>query len=157
MSVPMQIRPPYLLFLGDAADQLAAKTAQGLAHWRPEWCVGQLSLPDCNADLGLPELMISDAAAAGARTVVVGVANRGGLISAAWTDLLEEALGLGMDVAAGLHNRLADVGADGVGAPLGVHPAIVDLVVERYHEGVRLLAGSEFSTVTEELSPARRR
>ncbi|WP_377454368.1 sirohydrochlorin chelatase [Rhodococcoides fascians] len=55
------------------------------------------------------------------------------------------------------HNRLADVGADGVGAPLGVHPAIVDLVVERYHEGVRLLAGSEFSTATEELSPARRR
>ena len=34
----------YLLFLGDAGDQLAAKTAQGIAHWRPEWCLGQLRL-----------------------------------------------------------------------------------------------------------------
>ena len=27
---------PYLLFLGNAKDQLAAKTAQGVADWRPE-------------------------------------------------------------------------------------------------------------------------
>ena len=38
---------PYLLFLGDAADQLAAKTATGIADWRPEWCVGQFRLPGC--------------------------------------------------------------------------------------------------------------
>ena len=29
------IRTPYLLFLGDAPDQLAAKVAQGVADWRP--------------------------------------------------------------------------------------------------------------------------
>lgn len=35
------------------------------------------------------------------------------------------------------HNRLAEAGADGVAEPLGVHPAIVNLVVDRYHEGAR--------------------
>ncbi len=46
----MAIEHPYLLFLGDAPDQLAAKTAQGIAHWRPEWCLGQHRLAGCNAD-----------------------------------------------------------------------------------------------------------
>jgi uncharacterized NAD-dependent epimerase/dehydratase family protein len=105
----MSIEHPYLLFLGDAADQLAAKTAQGIAHWRPEWCLGQLRLPGCNADLGLADLSLEQAAEAGVRTLVIGVANRGGVISEAWIEVLEQALRLGMDVAAGLHNRLADV------------------------------------------------
>ena len=43
----MDIQHPYLLFLGDAKDQLAAKTAQGIAHWRPEWCLGQRRLEGC--------------------------------------------------------------------------------------------------------------
>lgn len=54
------------------------------------------------------------------------------------------------------HTRLADAGADGVGDPLGVHPAIVDLVVARYREGVRSL-GESSGVATEEWSPARRR
>ena len=29
------IQTPYLLFLGDAPDQLAAKVAQGIRDWRP--------------------------------------------------------------------------------------------------------------------------
>jgi uncharacterized NAD-dependent epimerase/dehydratase family protein len=105
----MSIEHPYLLFLGDAADQLAAKTAQGIAHWRPDWCLGQLRLPGCNADLGLVDLSLEQAVEAGARTLVIGVANRGGVISEAWVAVLEQALRLGMDLAAGLHNRLADV------------------------------------------------
>ncbi len=105
----MSIEHPYLLFLGDAADQLAAKTAQGIAHWRPEWCLGQLRLPGCNANLGLADLSLEQAVEAGARTLVIGVANRGGVISEAWVAVLEQALRLGMDLAAGMHNRLADV------------------------------------------------
>ena len=105
----MSIEHPYLLFLGDAADQLAAKTAQGIAHWRPDSCLGQLRLPGCNADLGLADLNLEQAVEAGARTLVIGVANRGGVISEAWVAVLEQALQLGMDLAAGLHNRLADV------------------------------------------------
>ena len=34
------IAAPYLLFLGDATDELHRKTAQGLAYWRPEHCCG---------------------------------------------------------------------------------------------------------------------
>lgn len=105
----MLIQDPYLLFLGDAADQLAAKTAQGVAHWRPEKCVGQLRLAGCRADLGLPDMSLDEAAEAGAKTVVIGVANRGGVISQAWIEVLEQALIRGLDIAAGLHNRLADV------------------------------------------------
>lgn len=105
----MSIEQPYLMFLGDAADQLAAKTAAGVAYWRPEWCAGQLRLDHCNADLGLPDLTLEAAAAQGVRTVVVGVANRGGVIGAHWVDTLERAIGLGMDVASGLHHRLAEM------------------------------------------------
>ncbi len=103
------IHPPYLMFLGDAADQLAAKTADGVARWRPHWCVGQLRLPECNADLGLPDMDIAAAKAAGVKTVIVGVANRGGVISEAWLSLLEEALEAGMDIASGLHTRLSAI------------------------------------------------
>ena len=105
----MHIKPPYLLFLGDARDALAAKVALGVKQWRPENCLGQLSLPGCNADAGLPEMTVAEARAAGAETLMVGVANRGGVIGPAWTDVLREALEAGMDLAAGLHNRLADV------------------------------------------------
>jgi uncharacterized NAD-dependent epimerase/dehydratase family protein len=105
----MQINPPYLLFLGDAPDQLAAKTAQGIAYWRPQWCLGQLRLPGCKADLKLTDMTIEEAAEAGAKTLIVGVANRGGVFSAIWIDTLSEALERGMDIAAGLHTRLIDV------------------------------------------------
>jgi uncharacterized NAD-dependent epimerase/dehydratase family protein len=105
------IAHPYLMFLGDAADQLAVKTAAGIVHWRRDWCVGQLRLPGCNADLGLPDMSIADAAAAGCRSVIVGVANRGGVISRDWAETLVATLEAGMDVASGLHNRLVDVPA----------------------------------------------
>ena len=107
----MEIKQPYLLFLGDAADQLAAKTAQGIAQWRPEAALGQLRLAGCNADMGLPDLTLEQAVEQGAKTLVIGVANRGGVISEAWVQVLEQALDLGMDLAAGLHNKLADVSA----------------------------------------------
>ena len=105
----MAIVHPYLLFLGDAADQLAAKTASGVAHWRRDWCLGQLRLPGCNADLGLPDMTIAAAAKAGARTLIVGVANRGGVIGPGWRATLIEALEAGMDIAAGLHEKVADL------------------------------------------------
>jgi len=105
----MKIKSPYLLFLGDAPDQLAAKVAQGIVDWRPDNCVGQLRLDNCNADCGLDEMTLSQAVEAGANTLVIGVANRGGVIADSWISVLSESLSLGMDVAAGLHNRLSDV------------------------------------------------
>ena len=39
------IKSPYLLFLGDAVDALAAKVAQGIKDWRPDLSVGQSRMP----------------------------------------------------------------------------------------------------------------
>ncbi|MFO1210080.1 MAG: N-acetyltransferase DgcN [Amaricoccus sp.] len=102
------IEQPYLLFLGDAPDALAAKVAQGIRDWRPELAIGQYRLDGCRADLGLPDMTPRQAAASGARTLVVGVANRGGVISPAWISVLTEALMAGLDLASGLHNLLRD-------------------------------------------------
>lgn len=107
----MHIEKPYLLFLGDAADQLAAKTAAGVAYWRPDECLGQLRLPGCNADLGLPDLSIKEAVSQGVKTLIIGVANRGGVIGEHWQTPLLAALDAGLDIASGLHNRLSEVPA----------------------------------------------
>jgi uncharacterized NAD-dependent epimerase/dehydratase family protein len=99
------------MFLGDAPDQLAAKTASGIVHWRGDWCIGQLQLSGCKAALGLPDLTITGAASAGCRTMVIGVANRGGVIPETWIPTMVDALDAGMDIAAGLHQRVADIDA----------------------------------------------
>jgi len=102
------IQTPYLLFLGDAPDQLAAKVAQGIKDWRPGNAVGQFRMDGCGADLGIADMTLEDGLAAGAKTLVIGVANRGGFISDAWKEILVKALGMGYDIASGLHNLLRD-------------------------------------------------
>lgn len=102
------IPTPYLLFLGDAPDQLSAKVAQGIKDWRPENAIGQMRMPGCKADVGLEDLSLEQAFKKGARTVVLGVANRGGYISEAWKAILINALSAGFDLASGLHNLLRD-------------------------------------------------
>ena len=110
----MRLKPPYLMFLGDAPDQLAAKTAQGVVDWRPDICMAQLRLDGCKADLGLTDMTLEEAADKGAKTLILGVANRGGKISTEWIAILVRAIELGFDLASGLHNKLTDI------------PAIVD-------------------------------
>ena len=109
MNKKISIQQPYLLFLGDAHDQLAAKTARGIMDWRPEWCLGQVRLNGCKANAGVPVMSIKEASKKGAKTMIVGVANRGGVIPPHWQASLFEALGLGMDLASGLHMRLRDI------------------------------------------------
>ncbi len=102
------IDTPYLLFLGDAPDQLAAKVAVGIKDWRPDNVVGQLRMDNCKADLGLTDMSLEQAREAGAKTLVIGVANRGGIISPEWKKVLVTALEEGFDLASGLHNLLRD-------------------------------------------------
>ncbi|MBO9445466.1 N-acetyltransferase DgcN [Ruegeria sp. R14_0] len=104
------IETPYLLFLGDAPDQLAAKVAIGIRDWRPENAVGQYRMDGCKADLGMTDMTLAEAKEAGAKTLVIGVANRGGIISEAWKEVLIAALEMGYDLASGLHNLLRDEG-----------------------------------------------
>jgi uncharacterized NAD-dependent epimerase/dehydratase family protein len=107
LEISMEIRRPYLLFLGDVPDQLAAKTAQGIVDWRQDWCRGQLRLPGCGADVGLPDMTVKEAAKSGVKTLIVGVANAGGILPDRWSALIVEAIEAGLDVASGLHTRLA--------------------------------------------------
>ncbi|SEQ03654.1 N-acetyltransferase DgcN [Thalassovita taeanensis] len=102
------IETPYLLFLGDAPDMLSSKVAQGIKDWRPEFAVGQFRMEGCKADLKLPDMTLEEAKAAGVKTLVIGVANRGGYISPAWKKVLVMALEEGFDLASGLHNLLRD-------------------------------------------------
>jgi uncharacterized NAD-dependent epimerase/dehydratase family protein len=102
------IPAPFLLYLGRSADALGIKTSRGLAAFRGEDCVGEFRHDECPQTLGLPRLGMEEAAAKGARTLVLGIAGPGGKLPA---DLIEDAaaaLRAGMNVAAGLHERLRD-------------------------------------------------
>ena len=100
--------PPYLLYLGSATDELSIKTARGLAYWRPQWCLGQYRRRDCAVTLGLPELGLAQARAAGADTMVIGAANAGGVMGPAIVADTIAALDAGLNVASGLHHKLRD-------------------------------------------------
>ncbi|WP_347302731.1 N-acetyltransferase DgcN [Croceibacterium sp. TMG7-5b_MA50] len=102
------IATPYLLYLGHADDPVGIKTSRGLAVFRPESCVGEFRHDDCPLTLGLPRLSLDEAVAAGARTLVLGIANAGGVLGDALVRDAVAALEAGLDVAAGLHQRLAD-------------------------------------------------
>ena len=102
------IKTPYLLFLGDAPDQLAAKVAQGIRDWRPDISIGQIKLPGCKADLNLKNYTLEEAKENGAKTLIIGVANRGGKFSDSWKKTLCHALELKFDIASGLHNLLSN-------------------------------------------------
>ncbi len=102
------IRSPYLLYLGHSNDEVGIKTSRGLAVFRPEACVGEFRHDDCSLTLDLPRMTFAEAVAAGAKTLVLGIANAGGKLG---DDLVRDAIAAieaGLDVASGLHNRLRD-------------------------------------------------
>ena len=99
---------PYLLYLGHSADALGIKTSRGLATFRPDDCVGEFRHDDCPLSLWLPRLSMEEGAAAGARTLVLGIANPGGTLGQSLIDDAAAALRAGMNVASGLHHRLRD-------------------------------------------------
>ncbi len=103
------MQQPYLLFLGNGDNQGDAKTASGIAYWRADICVGQYRMENCSIDLGLKDTGIDEAVEMGVKTLVVGVAPDGGKICQTWVPTILEALDKGLDVAAGLHERLSDI------------------------------------------------
>lgn len=103
------LRTPYLLFLGEETNPLKAKTALGLRDWAPAHCLGQMHMPGGNVDLGLPALTPAAAAAAGARSLLIGVTPVGGRIPAHWASTLVAAAQAGLDIVSGLHTPLESV------------------------------------------------
>jgi uncharacterized NAD-dependent epimerase/dehydratase family protein len=100
------IDTPYLLYLGHSNDPADIKTSRGLAVFRPDICIGEYRHDDCPLTLDLPRMEFAAAHAAGARTLVLGIANAGGKLG---EDLIVDALAAmeaGLDIASGLHHRL---------------------------------------------------
>ncbi len=110
-SPPPSLPSPFLVFLGDVATAPLAKTAFGVRDWRGDDVVGQARLPGCGVDLQVAELTPAEAAARGARALLIGVAPIGGAIPTGWVPSLLEALDAGLDLISGLHVRLCDIPA----------------------------------------------
>lgn len=104
----MTIPAPYLLYLGHSDDEVGIKTSRGLAAFRREDCVGEWRHDDSPLTLGLPRMDAAAAHAAGARTLVLGIANAGGRLGEALIRDALVAITTGMNIASGLHNRLRD-------------------------------------------------
>jgi uncharacterized NAD-dependent epimerase/dehydratase family protein len=104
----LELPSPYLLFLGDVREPTYAKTAFGLKDWAPDKCVGEICVAGGTVSVGLPRLRPAEARARGARAMVIGVANPGGILVRSWIEVLIEALEAGLDLIGGLHARLRD-------------------------------------------------
>jgi uncharacterized NAD-dependent epimerase/dehydratase family protein len=104
----LSLPQPYLLFLGDVTEPGYAKTAFGLRDWAADRCVGELACSEDAVTTGLPRMTPKEAYARGARALVIGVANPGGVIKPAWMASLVAALEAGLDLVAGMHARLED-------------------------------------------------
>lgn len=67
-----------------------------------------MRFPGCGADIGLPDLDVEGAVAAGVRTVIIGVASTGGLLLDTWLPSLVELARAGIDIASGMHSKVND-------------------------------------------------
>ena len=138
---------PYVLFLGDSTQPSFAKTACGLRDWAPERCIAEFALPEATVSTGLPRLSLAEAYAKGGRALVIGVANVGGQIPAAWIDALVSGLEAGLDIISGMHVPLASIPAlREAAARLGrtlhdvrVPPKNIPVATGRKRTGMRLL------------------
>jgi uncharacterized NAD-dependent epimerase/dehydratase family protein len=143
----IKLDPPYLIFLGDVGDDGHAKTGFGMKQWRARQCAGQMCLPGCKVDLGLPEMDVSAAVNAGVRTAIVGVAPSGGQLVPQWLPRLVDLARAGIDIASGMHSKLADIpelgaAASGGGARLidiRVPPRGIPVGTGRKRTGKRVL------------------
>ncbi len=104
----IQLKAPYLLLIGAETDPVYGKTAQGLVQWRRDRVAGQLRFEGCGLDLGVPDMTVDEARAAGCGSLLIGVAPVGGRVPESWWEVIESAARAGLDVVSGLHLRLAD-------------------------------------------------
>ena len=124
----VRIDPPYLIFLGDVGDDGHAKTGFGIKQWRARHCAGQMCLPGCKVDLGLPEMNVATAVDAGIRTAIIGVAPSGGQLVPQWVPRLIDLARAGIDIASGMHSKLTDI-PELVAAAAGSGARLIDVRV----------------------------
>ncbi len=107
-SLIVTLPAPYLLFLGDVTEPGYAKTAYGLRDWAQELCIGEYACAEATVSTGLRWMTPREAHSCGARSLVIGVANTGGVLKPNWLPCLHEALEAGLDIVSGMHGRLND-------------------------------------------------
>ena len=100
---------PYLVFLGDISEAAYAKTAFGLKDWARDLCIGEFSCSEKAVSVGLPFKTPEQAKAVGAKSMVIGVANPGGVIPDQWIPSLVKALESGLSLVSGMHGRMKDI------------------------------------------------
>ena len=120
----LQLRKPYLLYLGGAKEKTFAKTAFGLRDWCGGDVIGEWSLATATMSTGVPRLSPAEAGAKGAGSIVIGIASVGGVLPPEWVPDLLAAIEAGLDVVSGMHTRLTSFPA---------------LVAAAERKGVRLL------------------
>lgn len=104
------LKPPYLLMVDGAEDlEVATKTASGIIFWRKDLCLGQLKTENTRVRLDLPLLTLEKAVEKGCRSLVVGVANFGGILLPEWTPIFLDAINNGLNIISGLHQRVSDI------------------------------------------------
>jgi uncharacterized NAD-dependent epimerase/dehydratase family protein len=109
MLLPVNFPAPYLVYLGDVEEEDCCKTGFGLAEWAGERCVGQMRSSAQTVSVGLLDLDIEQAVAAGAKSLVIGIASVGGHLAASWHEDLRRAALAGLTIVSGAHQRLHDI------------------------------------------------
>ena len=104
----MKLKAPYLILIGDVEDSAYAKTGQGIVQWIPDLVAGQLRFPDCQVDMGVPDMTVDEAVSQGVRSLIIGVAPIGGIIPDNWWNVITDAAHQGLDIVNGLHLKLKD-------------------------------------------------
>lgn len=146
-ALVIRFEAPFVVFFGDIGDEIYGKTGLGLVEWRRSDCLGQLRLPGCSIDAGVPDVTIAAAKTRGARTLIIGSAAVGGGIPENWVAALCEAAAAGLDIVAGLHLRLATLPGLAAAAERGgarlidvrVPPPGLPVGTGRKRSGLRLL------------------
>ena len=109
LNFQYDIPAPYLVYLGDATDQACCKTAFGLAHWASDRTIGQFRSNENTVSVGLCDMTMEEAVAAGAKSLVIGIADVGGLLEESWYGDLIRAASAGLNIVSGAHQKLAEI------------------------------------------------
>jgi uncharacterized NAD-dependent epimerase/dehydratase family protein len=103
------IPAPYIIYLGDVTDESCCKTGFGLAYWAGERTIGQFRSNENTVSVGLRDMTFEEAVAAGAKSLIIGIADFGGRLAQSWYADLIEAANAGLNIVSGGHQKLEEI------------------------------------------------
>lgn len=104
----------FIILTEGHTEPVTAKTASCVIRYCPDEVVALLDATQQGKSskelLGVGDVPVvgSLADAPDAKTLLIGIANPGGILPPAWRKLIHEAIGRGMDIVSGMHDFLAD-------------------------------------------------